>query len=83
MQKDSNLTRESGRKQKITGTVIIGVGILFLAYGIVAACLMTQGYKEMAKDFNRKFNEDNFIWRLYPNDFFESEKKNKITIIVE
>ncbi|GAG93662.1 unnamed protein product [marine sediment metagenome] len=51
MQKDSTLIRESGRKRKITGRTVIGVGVLFFLYGIVAACLMTPGYREMAEAY--------------------------------
>ena len=51
MQKDSTLTGESGRKRKIAGTAIIVVGALFLVYGIVAACLMTSGYRAMAEAY--------------------------------
>jgi len=51
MQKDSILIRESGRKRKIAGTAIIGLGVLFFVYGIVAACLMTPGFREMAEAY--------------------------------
>ena len=51
MQKDSTLIRESGRKRKIAGTTIIGVGVLFFVYGVVVACLMVTGYREMAEAY--------------------------------
>lgn len=51
MPKDSALIQESGRKRKIAGTAIIGVGVLCLVYVIVAACLMTPGYREMAEAY--------------------------------
>ena len=51
MSKDSAAIQESGRKRRIAGTAIIGVGVLFLVYGIVAACLMIPGYREMAEAY--------------------------------
>ena len=51
MSKDSAAIQESGRKRRIAGTAIIGVGVLFLVYCIVAACLMTPGYREMAEAY--------------------------------
>ena len=51
MLKDNTLIQESGRKRKIVGTAIIGIGILFLVYCIVAAWLMTPGYREMAEAY--------------------------------
>ncbi|GAI96291.1 unnamed protein product, partial [marine sediment metagenome] len=51
MPKENAVTQESGIKGKRTGAIIIGFGIAFLVYGIVAASLMTPGYRQLGEEY--------------------------------
>lgn len=51
MPKENAVTQESGIKRKRTGAIIIGFGVAFLVYGIVAASLMTAGYRQLGEEY--------------------------------